>query len=68
MGSSMGGSTSLRRASMLKKVGDYWVVKPPLIDKESIVEDVHTDEDEEDPAAKTRTSKKISGLFSKLRL
>lgn len=68
MGSSAGVATSSRRASMLKKVEDYWVVKPPQVDKESSVEDIHTDEDEEDPAAKTHGSRKMSGLFSKLRL
>lgn len=69
MGSSMGGSTSSRRASILKKVGDYWVVRPPLVDKEASVQDIHTDEEEEEPEGKTPASKKkMSGLFSKLRL
>lgn len=64
--SSMGGSASSRRTSLLKKVGDHWVVRPPPCD-ETGVQDIHTDE--EDPVVRhASVSKRMSGLFSKLRL
>lgn len=63
--SSMGDSTSSRRPSMLKKIGEYWVVSPPSSDEQPSVKNIHTDEDAslmDNPVAKRKSS-----LFSKLR-
>lgn len=64
--SSMTGSTSSRRTSMLKKVGDFCIVKAPLSDDEGDMQDIQIVE--EDPVGKHHAAKRMSGLFSKLRL
>ncbi|CAN8103615.1 unnamed protein product [Discula destructiva] len=64
--SSMGGSTSSRRASILKKVGDFWVGKPMLSEDEAGVQDIHVDE--EYSGLKSNAAKRVSGLLSKLKL
>lgn len=64
--SSVSGSTSSRRASVLKKVGELSAVRPPKSDDGSDIQNMHVGE--EYSVVKKTAARKVSAFFSKLRL